>query len=87
MSPLSLCFQADTSSVAGALADYYGVARLSVDAVVSEALVNGSTPASLKARQLYDAAVAKVEEKTTMEAGQDDPHAHTHICACTFTSI
>lgn len=55
-----------------------------MDAVVSEALVNGSTPASLKARQLYDAAVAKFEEKTTMEAGQDDPHANTHIYACIF---
>lgn len=81
MSPPSLCFQADTSSVAGALADYYGVARLSVDAVLSEALVSGSTPASLKARQLHDAAVAKLEEKTPVEAGQDEPHANTHIYA------
>lgn len=53
-----------------------------MDAVVSEALVNGSTPASLKARQLYDDAVAKVDEKKTMEAGQDDPHANTDIYAC-----
>lgn len=75
---LSLFFQPDTSSVAVALANHYGVARLSIDAVVTDALINGTSPVSLKARQLYDSAVAKFEEKNTMEAGMHDPHANTH---------
>uniref|UniRef100_A0A3Q2PEK1 HYDIN axonemal central pair apparatus protein n=1 Tax=Fundulus heteroclitus TaxID=8078 RepID=A0A3Q2PEK1_FUNHE len=57
-------------SMAAALACYYEAACLSIDAVVTEAIQNGTSPASLSARQLYDAAAADYEEKKAAEAGK-----------------
>lgn len=52
------------------MADHYGGLRLSIDAVVTDALVNGTSPVSLKARELYERATGKREEKRSMEAGE-----------------
>ena len=67
----SIIFPA-TSSIASALAHYYGGAYLNVDAVVADALLNGTSSASLTTRQLYDCAVAQYAEKTAGEAGKLD---------------
>eukprot|EP00066_Takifugu_rubripes_P027985 XP_011617251.1 PREDICTED: hydrocephalus-inducing protein homolog [Takifugu rubripes] len=58
----------DTSSIAVAMADHYGGLRLSIDAVVTDALMNGTSPVSLKARELYERSAVKREEKRSMEA-------------------
>lgn len=63
-------FLPDTSSIAAAMADHYGGLRLSVDAAVTDALINGASPASLKARELYDHAAVRPEEKRPIEAGE-----------------
>ncbi|KAM4554444.1 hydrocephalus-inducing protein homolog [Fundulus diaphanus] len=60
----------DQSSMAAALACYYEAACLSIDAVVTEAIQNGMSPASLSARQLHDAAAADYEEKKAAEAAK-----------------
>ncbi|GAA6221266.1 hydrocephalus-inducing protein homolog [Lates japonicus] len=60
----------DKSSTVAALAYHYGGARLSVDAVVTDALIHCTSPASLTARQLYDLAVAEYAEKEAEEAAQ-----------------
>lgn len=75
---LCLFFQPDTSSVAVALAKHYEAARLSIDAVVTDALINGTSPVSLKARELCDSAVAKTDERKTVETGEHEPCTHTH---------
>ncbi|XP_032378415.1 hydrocephalus-inducing protein [Etheostoma spectabile] len=48
----------DRSSTVAALAHHYGVAHLSVNAEVTEVLINGTSPVSLTARQLCDCAAA-----------------------------
>ncbi|XP_076588631.1 hydrocephalus-inducing protein homolog [Chaetodon auriga] len=58
------------SSTAAALACHYKGACLSVDAVVTDVLINGTSPVSLTARQLYDCAVARYVEKKAGEAAQ-----------------
>ncbi|XP_037834213.1 hydrocephalus-inducing protein homolog [Kryptolebias marmoratus] len=61
--------QTDKSSAAAALAAHYGAACLNVDAVVSNVIQNGTSPVSLSARQLYDAAA---EEYAQNKAAQAD---------------
>lgn len=61
------------------MANHYEAACLSIDAVVTEVLINGTSPVSLKARELYDSAVAKNNEKKTLEAGRHDPGTNTHL--------
>ncbi|XP_026166304.1 hydrocephalus-inducing protein-like isoform X3 [Mastacembelus armatus] len=75
--------QTDKSSTAAALAEHYGGACLSVDAIVTDVLMNGTSPVSLTARQLYNHGLAKYNEKKTKEAAQDidnttepEPDAH-----------
>lgn len=65
-------FLPDTSSIAAAMADHYGGLRLSIDAVVTDALINGTSPVSLKARELYDHAAVRQEEKRSIEAGEHE---------------
>ncbi|XP_034542457.1 hydrocephalus-inducing protein homolog isoform X2 [Notolabrus celidotus] len=60
----------DKSSTAAALAHHYRGASLSVDAVVTDALMNGTSPVSLSARQLYDSAAAEYAERKAEEAAQ-----------------
>ncbi|XP_031731518.1 hydrocephalus-inducing protein homolog isoform X1 [Anarrhichthys ocellatus] len=60
----------DNGSTAAVLARQYEGACLSVDAVVTEVLVNGTSPVSRTARQLYDCAAAQYAEKKPEEAGQ-----------------
>lgn len=59
------------------MADHYEVAGLSVDAVVTDALVHGTSPVSLKARERCDSAVARNTEKKATEAGEREP---TYTC-------
>ncbi|XP_029378255.1 hydrocephalus-inducing protein homolog [Echeneis naucrates] len=54
------------SSTAVALAHYYGGACLSVDAVVTDVLMHGTSPVSLTAKELYHSAAA---EHANREAG------------------
>ena len=67
---LLLFFWADKSSTAAALALHYGAACLNVDAVVTEVLQNGTSPVSLSARQLYQAAAAEYAQRKAAEAGR-----------------
>lgn len=60
----------DKSSTAAALARHYGGACLSVDAVVTDVLINGASPVSLTARRLYDCAAAEYADKKAEEAGK-----------------
>uniref|UniRef100_A0A3Q3MLA1 HYDIN axonemal central pair apparatus protein n=1 Tax=Mastacembelus armatus TaxID=205130 RepID=A0A3Q3MLA1_9TELE len=62
---------------AAALAEHYGGACLSVDAIVTDVLMNGTSPVSLTARQLYNHGLAKYNEKKTKEAGK-----HNISCLC-----
>ncbi|KAK2918189.1 hydrocephalus-inducing protein homolog [Channa argus] len=62
--------QTGKSSTAAALAQYYGGACLSVDTLVTDVLLNGNSPVSLKARELYDHTVAEYTEKKVQEAAQ-----------------
>nr|XP_029134421.1 hydrocephalus-inducing protein homolog [Labrus bergylta] len=57
------------SRTAASLARHYGGTCLSVDAVLRQALMNGTSPVSLTARQLYDCAAAEYAEKVE-EAAQ-----------------
>lgn len=56
-------------STVAALARHYGGASLSVDAVVTAMLLNGTSPVSLTARRLHDQAVEEYAEKKAEEAG------------------
>lgn len=76
-------FFLDTSSIAVAMADHYGGLRLSVDAVVTDALMHGTSPVSLKARELYDRAAVKPEEKRSIEAGEHETWGMFYIF-CVF---
>ncbi|KAM7396206.1 hypothetical protein PAMP_019263 [Pampus punctatissimus] len=58
------------SSTAAALGRHYGVACLSVDAVVTDVLINGTSPVCLTARQLYDSAAAEYAQRKTEKAAQ-----------------
>ncbi|XP_047451812.1 hydrocephalus-inducing protein homolog [Mugil cephalus] len=58
------------SSTAADLARYYGAACLNVDAVVTDVLLNGTSPVSLTARQLYECAAAEYAQKKAEEAAQ-----------------
>ncbi|XP_049928998.1 hydrocephalus-inducing protein homolog isoform X2 [Epinephelus moara] len=60
----------DKTSTVADLAHHYGGACLSVDAVVTEVLINGTSPVSLTARQLYDRAAAEYAEKKAEEPDQ-----------------
>ncbi|XP_034061831.1 LOW QUALITY PROTEIN: hydrocephalus-inducing protein homolog [Gymnodraco acuticeps] len=55
-------------STVAALARHYGGASLSVDAVVTAMLLNGTSPVSLTARRLHDQAVEEYAEKKAEEA-------------------
>ncbi|XP_010776286.1 hydrocephalus-inducing protein homolog [Notothenia coriiceps] len=55
-------------STVAALARHYGGASLSVDAVVTAMLLNGTSPVSLTARRLYDQAAEEYAEKKAEEA-------------------
>ncbi|XP_056273332.1 hydrocephalus-inducing protein homolog [Pseudoliparis swirei] len=58
----------DKGSMVAALARHYGGASLRVDAVVTEVLMNGTSPVGLTARRLYDAAAAEHAEKAEKKA-------------------
>ncbi|XP_042266839.1 hydrocephalus-inducing protein homolog isoform X2 [Thunnus maccoyii] len=58
------------SSTAAALGHHYGGACLSVDAVFTDVLINGTSPVSLTARQLYDSAAAEYAQRKAEEAAQ-----------------
>ncbi|KAI3370851.1 hypothetical protein L3Q82_007368 [Scortum barcoo] len=58
------------SITAAALARHYGGACLTVDAVVTDVLINGTSPVSLTVKHLYDCAAAEYAEKKAKEAGQ-----------------
>lgn len=60
------------------MANYYKVACLSIDAVVIDVLIKGASPVSLRAKQLYESAVAKYKEKKTTEASKYESHTNTH---------
>ncbi|XP_030281249.1 hydrocephalus-inducing protein homolog isoform X1 [Sparus aurata] len=60
----------DKSSTAAALAHHYGGASLSVDAVVTDVLMNGTSPVGLTARQLYDCAAAQYAENKAGNTAQ-----------------
>lgn len=64
------------SKVAHDLAQHYGGACLTVDSVVTDVLMNGSSAVSLRARQLYDAAAAQYSEKKAKEPGK---HRKNHL--------
>lgn len=65
-------FFADKSRAAAVLAHHYGGACLSVDTVVTDVLINGTSPVSLTARQLYDCAAAQYAERKAREAGKNE---------------
>ncbi|XP_071313817.1 hydrocephalus-inducing protein homolog isoform X2 [Trachinotus anak] len=58
------------SGAAAALAHHYGGSCLSVDAVVTDVLIHGTSPVSLTARELYHSAAAEYAEKEAEEAAQ-----------------
>ncbi|XP_075327326.1 hydrocephalus-inducing protein homolog [Odontesthes bonariensis] len=60
----------DKSSTAAALALHYGAACFNVDAVVTEVLQNGTSPVSLSARHLYQAAAAEYAQRKAAEVSQ-----------------
>nr|XP_019962004.1 PREDICTED: hydrocephalus-inducing protein homolog [Paralichthys olivaceus] len=72
--------QTDGSNIAAAFAHHYGGACLSVDAVVTDVLIHGTSPVSLMARQVYDSAAAeyakKVAGQTTDGTTEPGPAAH-----------
>lgn len=63
-------FFSDKSSIAAALALQYGAACLCVDDVVTDMLLNGTSPVSLTARQLFDFAATEHAQKNAKEAGK-----------------
>lgn len=60
------------SSTVAALARHYRGACLNVNAVVTEVLINGTSPVSLTARQHYDSAAAEYAERKAEEAGRNN---------------
>ncbi|XP_035498051.2 hydrocephalus-inducing protein homolog isoform X1 [Scophthalmus maximus] len=68
------------SSTAAALAHHYGGACLSVDAVVTYVLVNGTSPVSLTARQHYDSAAAEFAKRRAAQTIESttEPGAEAH---------
>ncbi len=69
----------DKSGTAAALACHYSGACLSVDAVVTDVLMNGTSAVSLTARQLYDSTASQYAEKKAAEAGK-----HMILCKVQF---
>lgn len=69
-------FRPGKSKVAHDLAQHYGGACLSVDSVVTDVLLKGSSAVSLRARQLYDAAATQYSEKKAREPGK---HRENHL--------
>ncbi|XP_059190373.1 hydrocephalus-inducing protein homolog [Centropristis striata] len=67
----------DNSSTAAPLAGHYGGACLSIDAVITEVLLNGTSTVSMTARQIYDRAAAEYAEKKAEEAAQTTEPGHT----------
>ncbi|XP_028313928.1 hydrocephalus-inducing protein homolog [Gouania willdenowi] len=62
--------QTDKSSTVADLALLYDVVDLSIDSVVSDALLNGLSPVSLEAKQVFQQAVEEYAKKTTEESAQ-----------------
>lgn len=60
----------DKSSTAATLAHHYSGVCLSVDAVVTDVLLHGTSPVSLTARGLYHSAAAAYAEKEVKELGR-----------------
>ncbi|TMS05303.1 Hydrocephalus-inducing protein-like protein [Larimichthys crocea] len=58
-------------STAAALARHYSGACLSVDAVVTDVLMNGTSPVSLTARQIFDSAAAQYAERIAEQATEE----------------
>ncbi|KAM3592002.1 uncharacterized protein V6R79_011190 [Siganus canaliculatus] len=73
------------SSTAAALAHHYRVACLSFDAVVTDALTNGTTPASLAARQHQESSAALHEEKM-QQVVDSQTNAHPQVSATEVAS-
>lgn len=65
-------FYLDKNSIAGALARLYEGVHISIDAVVTDVLINGTSPVSLAARELYDFAVAEYAQRKMEEAGKHE---------------
>ncbi|XP_073328914.1 hydrocephalus-inducing protein homolog [Pagrus major] len=60
----------DKSITAAGLARHYGGACLSVDAVVTDVLINGTSPVGLTARQLYDCTAAQYAKNKAENTAQ-----------------
>ncbi|XP_068458365.1 hydrocephalus-inducing protein homolog isoform X2 [Clinocottus analis] len=60
----------DKGSTVTALARHYGAACVRVNAVVTEVLLNGTSPVGLTAKKLYDDAAADYAKKKSEEAAQ-----------------
>uniref|UniRef100_A0A3B4VD89 HYDIN axonemal central pair apparatus protein n=1 Tax=Seriola dumerili TaxID=41447 RepID=A0A3B4VD89_SERDU len=81
-----------TGENTAALAHHYAGACLNVDAVVTDVLINGTSPVSLMARELYRSAAAEYAKKEAEEAGKQNTlciHCNSfgsffklHIVAC-----
>lgn len=69
------------------MARFYGAACLSVDAVVTDVLINGNSPVGLRARQLYDSAAALYAQKKPEEAGKYNIYSCRLGYAFTLTAI
>ncbi|KAM8861524.1 hydrocephalus-inducing protein homolog isoform 3-T3 [Synchiropus picturatus] len=69
--------QTDKDGMAAALAQYYGAACLTLDAVVKDALLNGTSPVSLMARQHCEKASAKYFQKKGITSVQSSRTALT----------
>ncbi|XP_013867590.1 hydrocephalus-inducing protein homolog [Austrofundulus limnaeus] len=72
--------QSDKSGTAAALAAHYGAALLSVDAVVTDLIQNGSSAVSLSARQLYNTAAEAYAQGQTADTTPSEPAAETQNC-------
>lgn len=58
------------SGLALELAKFYSAALLSLDAIVMEAIVNGNTPAGMRARALCSEAAHKRAEEQRLQQGE-----------------
>lgn len=67
-------FKPDTYSIAVAMACHYGGICFSIDAAVRDVLINGTSPVSMIARELYDDATAKFNQKDSQEAGKEETY-------------
>lgn len=70
------------SSTAAALAQHYGGASVSVDAVVTDVLTKGKSLAGLAARQQYGVTIADYAARRTQAAGE---HNCMYIICCEAT--